>query len=90
MAQTMTISRARAALPALSRKLARDADAGAVTITQQGKPVLALLSWDLYESLIETLEILDDKEMMAALRQGIREAKAGKGIPWDVARKRLA
>jgi prevent-host-death family protein len=79
MGQTMTISKARAA-----------AEAGAVTITQQGKPVMALLSWDLYESLIETIEILDDKEMMAALRQGIKEAKAGKGISWEAAKKGLA
>ena len=90
MSQTMTISKARCRLPALSRKLAQEAKAGAVTITQRGKPVLALMSWELYESLVETLEILDDKEMMAALRRGITEARAGKGIPWEAAKKGLA
>jgi PHD/YefM family antitoxin component YafN of YafNO toxin-antitoxin module len=89
MNQTLTISQARSALPSLSRKLAREARPDAVTITQKGKPVLALMNWEFYESLIETLEILDDKEMMAALRQGIKEAKAGKGISWEAARRRL-
>ena len=90
MSQTMTISKARSSLPALSRRLAKEAKPDAVTITQKGKPVLALMSWELYESIIETLEILDDKELMTALRQGIKEAKAGKGISWEAAKKGLS
>ena len=41
------------------------------------------------EALIETLEILSDDAMMAALRQGIKEARAGKGIPWERAKRKL-
>ena len=85
----LTISEVRSSLPALSRKLARQGNPDAVAITRRGRPVLALMSWELYESLMETLEILDDKDQMAALRQGIREAKAGKGVAWEVARKGL-
>jgi len=41
------------------------------------------------ESGDETLDILSDEKMMRALRQGIREVAAGKGIPWDQAKRRL-
>ena len=43
----------------------------------------------LYESLVETLDILSDKELMVALHQGIQEAEAGQGIPWEQARQQL-
>jgi len=62
---------------------------GAVAVTRRGEPVLAILPWNLYESLMETLEILGDTELMAALRQGIKEAYEGKAISWDQARKEL-
>jgi len=89
MSPSLTISETRSCLPALSRKLAKDENADAVAITRKGKPVLALMSWELYESIIETLEILNDKELMATLRRGIKEAKAGKGISWEDAKKGL-
>jgi PHD/YefM family antitoxin component YafN of YafNO toxin-antitoxin module len=43
----------------------------------------------LYESLVETLEILADEELMEALRQGIQEAESGQGIPWEEAKQQL-
>jgi PHD/YefM family antitoxin component YafN of YafNO toxin-antitoxin module len=43
----------------------------------------------LYESLVETLDILSDEELMVAIRQGIQEAEAGQGIPWEQARQQL-
>ena len=58
-------------------------------MTRRGKPVLAVMPWELYEALIETLEILGDEELLAALRQGIKEAEAGEGIPWEQAKKEL-
>ncbi len=42
-----------------------------------------------YESLVETLEILGDEELMVALRQSIQEAESGKGIPWEQAKQQL-
>jgi|SRR5579885_902993 len=60
-----------------------------VTVTRHNKPVLAIMSWELYESIMETLEILGDEEQVAALRQGIREATEGKGKAWKVVKKDL-
>jgi len=53
-----------------------------VAVTKRGKPALAILPWELYESIAETLEILEDKDLMAVLRRGIAEVESGKGIPW--------
>jgi PHD/YefM family antitoxin component YafN of YafNO toxin-antitoxin module len=36
-----------------------------------------------YESIQETLEIMSDPELMAALRQGIEQASTGQTIAWD-------
>ena len=49
-------------------------------ITKDGKPVIVALSLQQFESLLETLEILSDREFMAQLREGIRQADAGETI----------
>ncbi len=89
MTQSMPIIEARSKLTKLADRFEREPEAGALAVTRRGKPVLALLPWDLYESIVETLEILGDEKMMAALRQGIREAAAGKHIPWEKAKRKL-
>ena len=60
-----------------------------VTVTRRGKPVLAILPWEEYEALVETLEIMSDEELLASLRQGIKEAAQGKLIPWERAKRKL-
>lgn len=89
MPRIMPMIEARKRLTVLPELLQSSPDIGAVEITRRGKPVLALMSWDLYESLVETLEILGDEQLMAAFRRGVREMKAGKGIRWEKARKTL-
>jgi antitoxin YefM len=61
----------------------------AITVTRHGKPVMAILSWDLYESLMETIEVMSDAELMAAFRQGVQELAEGKGRPWEEVKKDL-
>jgi prevent-host-death family protein len=87
MTESMPIIEARKRLTSLPEKLA--SRPGAVTVTRRGKPVLAILPWDLYESIVETMEILGDEKLMSDLRQGIREIAEGKGIPWEEAKKKL-
>lgn len=87
VAAEMAIIDARNKLTSLPEKLQRRP--GAISVTRRGEPVLAILPWDLYEAIVETLEILGDDEQMAALRRGIKESDAGKTIPWEKARKRL-
>jgi prevent-host-death family protein len=87
MIRDIPITTARHEITSLPERLEKDP--GAVAITRRGKPVLAVMPWELYESLIETLEILGDSELMNALRQSIKEVEAGKGIPWEDAKREL-
>ena len=88
MIQSIPIMEARSKLTSLPEDL-MEPQPRAVAVTRRGEPVLAILPWELYESIVETMEILGDEELMADLRQGIREAEAGKGIPWEQVKKRL-
>jgi len=85
----IAMAEARKQLPKLADALEKHPEIGAVKITRHGKPVLAVLSWDLYESVVETMEIMSDPEMMAAFRQGVKEMQEGKGIPWEQVKKEL-
>jgi len=40
-------------------------------------------------ALRETLEILSDQNLMADLRQSIKEMEEGKTIPWEEAKQEL-
>jgi antitoxin YefM len=84
----LTISEARKALLDLPEQLARSSER-AVTITRRGQPVLAVLPWEFYESIVETLEILGDPEMVAALRASLDDLKRGRLISNTEAQKRL-
>ena len=84
----LTISEARKALLDLPEKLARTPDR-ALTITRRGRPVLAVLPWELYESIIETLDILGDPEMVTALRESLDDLERGRVVTNAEAKKRL-
>lgn len=76
MHKDIPITEARHQITSLPERLAKSP--GAVAVTRRGKPVLAIMPWDYYESIIETLEILGDKDLMAALRQSIKDFESGK------------
>ena len=40
-----------------------------IAITQKGKPKGVLMSFDLFESLVETLDILSDSELVEEIKQ---------------------
>jgi PHD/YefM family antitoxin component YafN of YafNO toxin-antitoxin module len=61
-----------------------------VAVTRRGKPVLAIMAWEDYEAILETLEVLSDDEAVGQLRRSIQEVKEGKAIPWEEAKVRLS
>lgn len=67
--EQISIAKARAMLSQLPELLSNDNQAMAVT--RHGKPVLAMMSWDLFESIMETMDIMGDPDLMNALRQSI-------------------
>jgi prevent-host-death family protein len=89
MPKTLTITEARSQLLELAERLNRPPATEAVTVTKRGKPVLALLPHEFYESLVETLEILGDETLMRSLRQSLREARSGQTVPWEKAKRDL-
>ena len=48
-----------------------------------GEPPLAIMPWDDYEALVETLEILDDPEAMDSLRRAGGQIEAGEGRQFE-------
>jgi antitoxin YefM len=80
MIRQIQISEARRRLNELQKELGPDET---LSITSRGKQVFALMPWDLYESLVETIEIMGDPEMMMALKRGVRDIKSGRVTDWE-------
>ena len=89
MPHTLSIMEARKQLTSLPETLFHNGQLDVLEITRRGKPVLAVLPWELYEAVSETLEVLGDKELMAQLRQSISEMDSGKLISWQDAKQEL-
>jgi len=85
---TLTITQAREKLLDLPERLQKSPDR-ALEVTRRGRPVLAILPWQLYESLIETLEVLSDPETANALRESLEDIKRGRLVTHAEARKQL-
>jgi len=61
-----------------------------VAVTRRGKPVLAIMTWEDYQAILETIEILSDDKSVKQLRRSIKEVKEGKTISWEKAKDRLS
>jgi len=72
MVKQMSISETRKRITSLENDLSYE---DTISITNHGKEVFALLRWDTYESIAETLDILSDEEMYSQLKIGIQQAK---------------
>ncbi len=53
------------------------------TITHNGQPFAVLMSTEEYEGLLETLEILESKNITRELLKSIQEADEGKTVPFE-------
>ena len=60
-----------------------------VEVVKRGKKVMTLLSAEVYEAIVETLEVIGDESAFAKLRRALREIEAGKGVSWSDAREEL-
>lgn len=89
MTKIMPMIEARKQLTALPEELVRNDELDVVEVTRRGKPVLAVMPWELYEAISETLEIMADTDLMEKLRASVAELEAGRGIPWEEAKREL-
>ncbi len=60
-----------------------------LAITRRNKEVMAVMSWELYEGLLETLEIMSDPKLMNNLKKGLDDVKAGRTYSLSEAYERL-
>lgn len=51
-------------------------------VSRHGNPVAVLLALDDFESLVETLNEVEDRANLRRIRKGLQEAKKGRTISW--------
>jgi len=73
--QSMPITEARNKFMKLPDQAAKDQ---IIAVTRRNREVMAVMSWEMYEGLLETLEVLFDRDLMNNLKKGIEDVKAGK------------
>lgn len=86
MTRFLNITEARKHLLELPEELEEDS----VIITKHGKPVMAAMSYQQFESLLETVEILSDSTFSGKLRESIEQADKGEALPLDDVEARLS
>jgi prevent-host-death family protein len=60
-----------------------------VVITRNGRPAVVVLSLEEYDALEETLEILEDEDALAALRESAEDVREGRLFSLDEVRREL-
>jgi prevent-host-death family protein len=75
---TVTLSEAKAQLPRLLTEIMELGEG--IVITRSGRPAGVLVSIEEYEGLLETLEILADAELAAAVREGLDDVAAARVV----------
>ncbi len=73
--QKIPITEARNKFMKLPDQAAKDQ---ILAVTRRNKEVMAVMSWELYEGLVETIEVLSDPELIKQLRAAIEDIKAGR------------
>jgi antitoxin YefM len=79
MSDTLPFSEVKAHLSEVADRVEREHDR--ILVTRNGRPSFVLLSPDDLASLEETLDILQDDELMDSLRSSRRQAAAGDTVP---------
>ena len=80
MISEMTITETRKKITSLEKTMNYD---DTISITNHGKEVFALLRWDTYECIQETLEILADEQLSKDLATGIKQINENKLIDFE-------
>jgi len=60
-----------------------------IAVTRRNQEVMAIMSWELYEGLLETLDILADSELMENLKKAFRDTSSGRTYSIEDVRERL-
>lgn len=84
----IALMEARARLTGLHREIQKN-PRNVVRITHRGKPSMALMSVELYDALVETLDVISTPEDVEALRKSLADIRAGRVHTLDEVADRL-
>ena len=87
MAKTVPFTDARSGLSDLVDEVQRLHEH--VVITRNGSPAAVMLPVEEYEAIEETIEVLEDEEALAALRESAEDVAAGRLERWEDVRREL-
>ena len=87
MVHTISLKELRPELPKVVDSI--DGKLDRYVITKRGKPVVVMLNIEDYESLMETLDILADREAMKRIGRGVEEVRQGKTRSWKDIKRSL-
>ena len=85
--KTITITEGRKELFKIAEEVQKPDTQYIFTI--EGKPGVVLMSADEYDSLMETMEILSNPEIMRDIRQAEEDYKKGRYTSWEEVKKEL-
>ena len=77
MVNTITLKELRPELPQVINGI--DSKLDRYIVTKRGKPVVVMMSVDDYESLMETIAIQSDTDLMKSIQKAKKEVQKGKG-----------
>ena len=86
--KTISLTQARNQLLKLAEEIDRNPGL-IVKVVKRGNEIMTLMSSELHESLVETLEVLAEEDTAVKLRLALKEIQKGKGIPWKKAKRSL-
>ncbi len=87
MVNTITLKELRPGLPKVIKNI--DSKLARYIVMKRGKPVAMMISPDDYEGLIETIEILSDKNAAKRIKEAKREIAEGKTVSLDELKSKI-
>ena len=87
MVNTITLKELRPELPEIIKGI--DEKFNRYIVTKRGKPVAIMMSVDDYEGLLETIDILSDKEAVKRIKAAKKDIKEGRTVSLKDLRRKL-
>ncbi|MCU0666096.1 MAG: type II toxin-antitoxin system Phd/YefM family antitoxin [Candidatus Omnitrophica bacterium] len=87
MVNTISLKKLRPELPAVIKNI--DSRLDRYVVIKRGRPVAVMINPDDFEGLLETIEILSDKDAVKRIRKAKKEIAAGKTISMEQLRRKL-
>lgn len=87
MVNTISLKDLRPALPSVINNI--DSKLDRYVVMKRGKPVAIMMSFDDYESILETLEILSDKNLVKRIKKAKKEIDEGETVSLEEIRRKI-